>query len=122
MQFTQTGLDSAPSFPIGSTLSAASWHVPTLYSAGIEFDTKELALIYALNEKESDILRHKTFYAMRGGFLFVFPEQITIDFRWTLAYSGGSTDLVASRFVYPTLADAREALALIQCYNPQVPS
>ena len=114
MNITQTGISTATLIPVGATITAATWNVPTSYTEGFAFDTRELALIFAINQMVSAVEVHNTFYAQRSGVTIPLPERITIDLRWTLSYPGGSENLVAQRTEYATIADAREALALFR--------
>ena len=113
MNITQTGISTATLVPVGTTITAATWNVPTSYTEGVAFDTRELALIFAINEMVSAVEVHNEFHFSKPFFVRL-PERITIDLRWTLSYPGGSENLVAQRTEYASIADAREALALFR--------
>jgi len=110
----RTGLDSATLIPVGSVIKQAYWVATGTYTIGDRFDTLDLALEDAIRDTEMLVKRHNAHYLSLPGTKFLpLPERIIIDFRWDLGYpGGGGIDLVAQRNEYPTLEDAREALAL----------
>ena len=113
---SHTGLDSAASIPAGSIITSASWDIPTNYSTGLSFHSKKVALNFAIGEMMSSVARHERFNAGRGDTAYPLPERITVDLRWDvqLPGDGGSINFVASRVEYESIAEAREALALLQ--------
>jgi hypothetical protein len=118
----QTGFDSAPLIPVGAVITDHYWTVPSNYSMGDRFPTKDLALFHAIEEMEAAVARHEAYYAsikVNGGKL---PERIYVAYRWRITYNGGSVDSEIQRTEYPTIADAREALELYRRYSPVRPS
>lgn len=116
MNITQIGLSDAAAIPVGAMLDAITWNVPTSYTIGIAFDTRELALIHAINKKKAAVALHNEFYANSSGSFVLLPERITIDLRWTFRFDGGGLDVPIQRTEYATIVDAEESLALIQQY------
>lgn len=120
MNVTTTGLDSAPLIPIGATIKRAYWTAPTLYTTGASFETKDLALVHAIEEKLAAVRRHEAEWlsgVASGRHPLPLPEHITIDFRWEFEYPGGKVDLVVQRNTFPTIADAQESLELYRRYR-----
>lgn len=117
MNVITTGLDSAPLIPVGSTLIAAYWTAPHGYvNPGESYETKDKALEAAIARMTEAVEAHS--HSMNAS--VPLPEKITLDYRWTLgAPGGGSTDLVAQRNVYASIADAEEALELYRRFTPR---
>ena len=117
MQVETWGLDSAPLIPLGATVTKAYWQVPGHYGSGENFETKDLALTYAIDNLRADIARHVG--RKRSHPVAPLPENVTVDYRWELTSpgTGGSLDLVVQRNMYPTLADTEEALSLYNQFN-----
>jgi hypothetical protein len=94
--------------PVGSTITARYWTIPSNYTVGSNHATKTEALAVAIDELQARVNAHNTRPENKNCPL---PERLWVDLRWEVAYpDGGGVDTVAERFEYPDLASARQAL------------
>lgn len=117
---TTSGLDTAFSIPAGAVLEGTFWCVPTLYTSGDDYGTHRAALEAGIARKEEELGKAAE---VRGDEASFIPETINVDLRWLMKWEptdanpAGGIDMVATRYSYPDLATAREALARIIKYS-----
>lgn len=100
--------------PVGATLTATYWAVPGHYGPGTTHASRGDALAAAIDIRQAQVDAPAANPANRG---YPHPERIDVDLRWKMAYpDGGGIDMVAERFTYDSLAEARRALELAVRY------
>lgn len=94
--------------PVGARLVRSYWAVPTHYSSGDEYPSREAALVAAIEKGRT----HPN-------------NRVTIDLRWSMEWEAtaenrsSGTDTVAERFTYDNIAVAEEALARLRKFAPE---
>lgn len=122
MSLNITGLDQAPSIPIGATITRAYWTLPDHYTPGTEYDSEAAAIRGGLTRAEEQARRHTEHYGTPQ------PEHgFSVDLRWEVTWpstgkgitalvpstSPQRLDTVARRVRYASTDEAREHLARI---------
>lgn len=108
MTVRRTGLDNAPLIPVGSTVTAATWHLAEHYGPGIARETERDAILAGIAMIEERIAK---------GTYHDGHSQFSIDLRWKMAHpEGGSTEFTVRRQTYDTVEEAREHVENIDRY------